>query len=208
MHIKSVTIRGFRCFDDIGQTIELDNFTCFVGPNASGKTAAMIALARLFGESKAQRQIIPTDFHLAPEEELKDKTTRTLFIECRLMFPELEGAEGTDVVTIPETFNQMIIDEPGGTPYCRVRLEASWTDDGTPVGDVEQTLSWILTNSNDPEVIDEGHRCRVQPGDRAKVRVVYIPAARDPAISKYVLRPLPTSVACWTLLHGMGSMNP
>lgn len=180
MHISSVTISGFRCFDDDGQTIELDDLTCFVGPNASGKTAAMIALARLFGESKAQRQIVPTDFHLEAEEELNEKATRALTIECRLVFPELEEKEGTDFVAIPETFNQMIVDEPGGTPYCRIRLEATWTDDGTPAGDVEQTISWILTSSDDLEVIDDGHRRRVQPGDRAKIRVVYIPAARDP----------------------------
>ena len=38
MNISSITIKGFRCFDDNGQTIPLDHLSCFVGPNGSGKT--------------------------------------------------------------------------------------------------------------------------------------------------------------------------
>lgn len=180
MKIKSVTIREFRCFDDTGETIILDDLTCFVGPNASGKTAAMFALARMFGESPNQRQVLPSDFHLAPGEELNAKSPRFLSIECRLAFPELEEEGATIVAAVPETFNQMVVDEPGGTPYCRIRLEATWTDDGTPSGDIEQSISWILTSSDDPKIIEDGHRRKVQPGDRAKIRVVYVPASRDP----------------------------
>ncbi len=54
MKVESITIRGFRCFDEAGETIWFDDLTCFVGPNASGKTAAMVALARMFGEFGAQ----------------------------------------------------------------------------------------------------------------------------------------------------------
>lgn len=181
MKIESITIKGFRCFDDAGETIQLGNFACFVGPNASGKTAAMIALARMFGELSAQRQIIPSDFHLPPGASLKTKSPRTLMIECRLAFPELESMGPTEIAAIPETFNQMIVDDPGGMPYCRVRLDATWTDDGTPTGDVAQSMDWILTNSDDPKVIEAGKRRRVLPGDRGKIRVMYVPASRDPA---------------------------
>ena len=180
MKIESITIQGFRCFDQVGETIHLDDLTCFVGPNASGKTAALMALARVFGESKVQRQVVPPDFHLAPGEELKAKSPRTLLIECRLAFPELEEGHEANAGAVPETFNQMVVDEPGGTPYCRIRLEATWTNDGTLVGDVDQTISWILTSSDDPKVIEDGNSRRVQPGDRGKVRVVYIPATREP----------------------------
>ncbi|BEH09870.1 AAA family ATPase [Geobacter sulfurreducens subsp. ethanolicus] len=180
MNISSMTIKGFRCFDDTGQTIPLDHLSCFVGPNGSGKTAAMLALSRLFGDSRAERQIVPSDFHLGEGEKLKDKPSRQLMIECRLDFPELdEGGEGTGNA-VPETFNQMVVDALGETPYCRIRLEATWTDDGTATGDVEPAISWILTTSDDPTVIDDGNRRKVLPGDRAKIRVVYVPAARDP----------------------------
>jgi ABC-type cobalamin/Fe3+-siderophores transport system ATPase subunit len=176
MKIESMSIRGFRCFDAHGQVIAFENLTCFVGPNASGKTAAMIALARLFGETSGHRQIVTSDFHLAPDEELNDKPSRELLIEVRLAFPELEGGAAPGD-SVPEVFNQMIVDEPGGTPFCRIRLEATWTNDGTPFGDVEQSISWILTNT---EEVEESHRRRVQPGDRAKIRVIYVPATRDP----------------------------
>lgn len=179
MDIELITIRGFRCFSKTGETISLDHLTCFVGPNASGKTATMIALARVFGETRAQRQIVPSDFHLPVDERLKDKSSRTLLIECRLAFPELEDEGAANTAAVPETFNQMVVDEPGGTPYCRIRLEAKWTDDGTPDGDVDQKIWWILTPSDNEKVIEENRR-RVQPGDRGKIRVVYVPAARDP----------------------------
>lgn len=179
MNISSITIKGFRCFDDNGQTILLDHLSCFVGPNGSGKTAAMIALSRLFGDSRVERQIVPSDFHLIEGEKLKNKPTRQLLIECRLDFPELDE-EGGIGNAVPETFNQMVVDAPGETPYCRIRLEAIWTDDGTATGDVDSSVSWLLTTSDDQQVIDDGNRRKVQPSDRAKIRVIYVPAARDP----------------------------
>jgi predicted ATP-dependent endonuclease of OLD family len=179
MRITSITINGFRCFDHDGQTITLDDLTCFVGPNASGKTAAMLALGRLFGEAPVHRQVVPADFHLSPSEKLKDQSPRTLSIECKLEFPELEDEEGDIGDAVPETFNQMIIDLPGGKPFCRIRLEATWTNDGTTSGDVEQTLSWLLTESDDPGIIRD-HRQKVQSADRGRIRLIYVPATRDP----------------------------
>lgn len=179
MKIESITIRGFRCFDETGQTIYLDDFTCFIGPNASGKTAALLALSKLFGENNAQRQISPQDFHLPLGEDLNAKPSRHLIIECRLAFPELEDSSLASSVAIPETFNQMIVDEPGGTPYCRVRLEATWTKNDTPTGDVDQDLWWILTSSDESAIV-ENNRRKILAGDRGKIRVIYVPAARNP----------------------------
>lgn len=179
MKIESITINGFRCFNEDGETILFDDLTCFVGPNASGKTAAMMALARVFSENRTQRLITPADFHLAVGEDIKSRSPRTLSIECHLRFPELEEST-VKGIAIPEAFNQMVVDEPDGTPYCRIRLEATWINDGTPIGDVDQSIWWILTSSDDPKEIEDGNRRRVQPGDRGKVRVIYIPAARDP----------------------------
>lgn len=180
MKIESITIQGFRCFNDIGETINLDDFNCFVGPNASGKTSAMIALSRVFGESRGQRQVEPTDFHLIPGEDLKSKSSRNLMIECKLTFPELIDSNSELKGTIPESFNQMVVDEQGGQPYCRIRLEATWSNDGTPTGDISQDIWWILTSSNDPKIIEDGNRRKLHPSDRGRIRVVYIPATRNP----------------------------
>jgi putative ATP-dependent endonuclease of the OLD family len=181
MKLESITLRGYRCFDETGQTITLDDLTCFVGPNGSGKTAAMLALARMFGETRGQRQVVPSDFHLALGENLNDQSPRILTIDCYLRFPELddEGGDAT-AVGVPETFNQMIVDEPGGTPYCRIRLEATWTDDGTISGDIEQRLWWITTTSDDSTIIEQ-NRIGVKPADRSKIRVVYLGAVRNPS---------------------------
>lgn len=180
MKIQSLSIRGFRCFPAEGETIRLDDFTTFVGPNSSGKTAALVALSRLFGDSASQRQVVPSDFHLHQNETLKQASTRKLSIECRLTFPELSASGAGSEPGVAESFNQMVVDQPGGTPFCRIRLEATWTDDGTTYGDVEQELFWILTDSDDPNIIENGNRRKVQAADRAKIRVLYVPATRDP----------------------------
>lgn len=181
MRIASLTIRGFRCFDEAGQTIDLADVTCLVGPNSSGKTAAILALARLFGDSRSLRQIVPSDFHLLPNEKLEDKPNRTLTIECRIDFPELlPGAPPASGNAIPETFNQMAISHPGSMPFCRAILSSTWTNDGTAQGDLEQELWWAPTDSTDQSEIDKV-RHKVQPLDRARIRVIYVPAARDPA---------------------------
>ncbi len=127
MKLTSLVLSGFRCFDHGGQKISIENFTCFVGPNASGKTAALMALVRLFGEHSAQREITPEDFHLGAGEKLTDKPQRKLTIECRLDFPELADAGTPPGDAVPETFNQMVVDAPGNPPFCRIRLEATWT---------------------------------------------------------------------------------
>lgn len=180
MKITSLQLRGFRCFDHDGETVDIDDFACFVGPNASGKTAVMMALVRLFGEHPAQREITPDDFYLGTDEKLADKPERNLSIECRVDFPELGDPAKPHGDSVPEAFNQMVVDGPGKPPFCRIRLEATWTATGSLTGDVEQTISWILTDSDDPKVIDEGHRRKLQPADRRQIRVIYVPAARDP----------------------------
>ena len=61
-----------------------------------------------------------------------------------MIFPELSGdAEASNFVA--PAFNHMIVDSAGEDPFCRLRLEARGTDDGTIEGPVEQTLYWILT---------------------------------------------------------------
>ena len=62
--------------------------------------------------------------------------------------------------------------------YARWRLEASWTDDGTIEGHVDQNLYWILT-AEEPDT--DAKKRPVHPNDRGRIQVHYIPANRDPA---------------------------
>jgi len=197
VRIGSLHISGFRCFAAPGQTIDLGRMTCLVGPNASGKTAAMNALARMFGENQSERTVRASDFHLAPGEHLSSTQERHLSLEAKLIFPELEGDNPTGTA-IPESFNQMIVDEPDATPYCRIRLDAKWVDDGTPHGEVQQKLWWVLTSSDDPAVIESSLK-QVGAVQRARVQVIYIPAAREPAVQ---IRST-TATAFGRLLHAL-----
>ncbi|QEQ01388.1 DUF2813 domain-containing protein [Thermosynechococcus sp. CL-1] len=65
MKIKSVRIRNFRSIKE--QTIELDDYTCFVGANGSGKSSVLHALNVFFGESGIPglntRSLSEEDFH-------------------------------------------------------------------------------------------------------------------------------------------------
>ena len=179
MKIETLTIRNFRCFGPEPETLSLETgVTAMVGGNGAGKTAALQALARLFGVSSSQRQVQTRDFHLRPgETELASGAT--LSIECVLSFPELDGLdEDAAADSVPDFFNHMAATGPGEPLKARIRLQATWADDGTPDGTVEEDIRWIGTLDND-YVWDECQR--VAAVDRGTIQLVYVPATRNPA---------------------------
>ena len=152
------------------------NLTVLVGGNGSGKTAVFVALSRLFGINSHERRIKKRDFHLATENpELTSETS--LILEAIFCFPELGGnpdAECFDAV--PEFFQQMTVSAPGATLKARMRLKATWTDDGTLDGSIDEDFRWI-TAFNDQFNWDE---CQpVRPAERICIQVIYVPATRD-----------------------------
>lgn len=176
MHIESITITGFRCFGKVPETILFGpGITAIVGTNASGKTAVLQALLRLFGVTRAQRTIAPSDFHV-PLVEAERPKSRTLTLDVRLSLPEL--VNGSATAAIAPVFRHVRIERPGGTPMCRVRLRARWDSDGTAEGAVSQDLSWISTTE---DVVRDDHASPVAPGDRGLIQLYYTPASRDAA---------------------------
>ena len=178
MRIRSVTLHNFRCFGDKPVTVELSKgITALVGANGSGKSALLLAMARMFGITESLRTIRRADFHLSPGIDPNARGEAALSIEIVLCFPELaDGAEPS--AAVPPTFQHMIVDSQGGEPICRLRLEASWTDDGTSEGFVEQNMYWILTG-DDP--VPDDKKQRVAPNERGLIQVHYVPANRNPA---------------------------
>ncbi|HPL63041.1 MAG TPA: AAA family ATPase [Syntrophales bacterium] len=179
MKIEKIYIQNFRCFGPGGTKIKLERgVTAFVGGNGSGKTAAFQALSRLFGISPSQRIVRRQDFHL-PADRQEIQSGATLAIEVLFSFPELEGLDedaATDAV--PEFFLQMAASEPGAPLKARMRLQATWTDDGTPDGSIDEDLRWIITLDDDFEWED----CkRVQAVERGAIQLIYVPAFRDAA---------------------------
>jgi putative ATP-dependent endonuclease of OLD family len=178
MRIESVTISGFRSFGAEPVTVALaGDVTAVIGPNASGKTAFLQAIAKLFGVTRAQRTIDRSDFHLPPDVDPSDLTPCELYIDVLIAFPELARGSATSETVAP-TFRHSRIERLGASPSCRIRLEARWDDDGTAEGEVSQNLYWIDTF--DATIKDE-QRHTLSPSERGLIQLYYTPASRDAA---------------------------
>ena len=175
MKIEKIILKNFRCFGPEPTEIDLEaGVTALVGGNGAGKTALLLALARLFGVTSGQRSVRLRDFHLLPEQhELSDEST--LYLECILGFPELAGS-GAGGGAVPDFFEHMAASAPGAPLKARLRLQATWTDDSTPEGSIQEDIRWITTLGEEFEW-DSCHR--VSAIDRAAIQLIYVPAARN-----------------------------
>jgi predicted ATP-dependent endonuclease of OLD family len=90
MKIKSVRIRNFRSITE--QTIELGDYTCFVGANGSGKSNILYALNVFFGEPG----IPGLDTRLLEEEDFHGKKTNEP-IEITITFSDLPAEAKQDL---------------------------------------------------------------------------------------------------------------
>ncbi|MEI2429050.1 AAA family ATPase [Lysobacter yananisis] len=175
MFIERLTLTNFRCFGPSPSAIDLTaGLTAFVGANGAGKTAAMQALQRLFGISGEQRRVKRQDFHI-PAGESAPATQRTLALEVILAFPELDH-DGQQANAVPEFFQQMAADEEGRLK-CRLRLEATWTEDSSLDGAIDQKYFVVRTLG----AFDETHCSDLKATDRARIQMIYVPASRDGA---------------------------
>ncbi|UQR61195.1 AAA family ATPase [Bradyrhizobium sp. C-145] len=173
MYIEQLILTNFRCFGAASTTINLTGgLTTFVGVNGAGKTAVMQALQRLFGVTGEQRRLRRQDFHV-PASELVAPPQRNFVLEAIIAFPELDGDGGA---AIPEFFHQMAADEAGRLK-CRLRLEATWTDDGSLDGTIEQKY-WAIRAFGQ---YTEADCTELKATDRARIQMIYVPATRDGA---------------------------
>ena len=100
MRLERVTIAGLRCFGPQSVRISLgERITTQVGPNASGKTSRLHALGRLFRTSRAQRNVVRSDFHLPPGADPEDRVSRILFGDVLVRLPELALGTATTETT-------------------------------------------------------------------------------------------------------------
>jgi putative ATP-dependent endonuclease of OLD family len=176
VRVETITISGFRSFGVTPVRVTLaGDLTSVIGPNASGKTALLQALAKLFGVTRAQRTIHRSDFHLPPDVDPSDRTPRALFIDVLIALPELAKGSATAEAVAP-TFRHIRIERPSASPVCRLRLEARWDDDGTAEGEVSQDLYWIDTLD---AAIKEDQRHALSPSERGLIQLYYTPASRD-----------------------------
>lgn len=171
MKLELIRLSNFQSFGEYPTELTLDEVTYFIGPNGSGKTAALQALCRLFAVNPSLRRIQRSDFHV-PSCEDTIPEERNLWIEADFLFPEL--MEDQDNSTVAPHFGHMRLDEPDGIPRVRYRLNATMGIDG----DVDETFVYVLDVSPDGTPLSEA---KVQRSDRNLIHVHYLPARRDPA---------------------------
>ncbi|EGR1578389.1 DUF2813 domain-containing protein [Vibrio parahaemolyticus] len=162
------------CFQSYGSTsteISLDDLTFLIGPNGSGKTAALQALCRMFAFDPSLRRIRKSDFHV-PHNESEQPEERTLWIEADFLFPELH--EEGDNTTVSPHFGHMRLVDGEDTPRVRFRLEASMGIDG----DIDESLIYVLEVDDNQQ---PKSTAKVSRTDRSQIQIHYLPARRDPA---------------------------
>jgi len=171
MKLKSIRLSNFQSFGVEPTKLTLENITYLIGPNGSGKTAALQALCRMFSFDPSLRRVQRSDFHV-PHDEHELPQERNLWVEADFEFPELQ--DEADNSTVAPHFAHMRLDEPDGVPRVRYRLSASMGLDG----DIEESLDYVL------EVDDDGGPINPQAvprPERNHIQVHYLPARRDPS---------------------------
>lgn len=177
MRLSKIKIHNYRCFGE-EQTIDIDDINVFIGNNSTGKTAALCALNCMFSENSADRILSRKDFHVPADKKPEELHEQSLYIEAVFLFDELN--QDLDVeASVPTFFQSMVVDEPDGTPYLRVRLEATWQESNNIEGSIESRIYYITCALSEP--ITDADRTAASRRDLDTIRVIYVPAVRDPS---------------------------
>lgn len=171
MKLQTIRLSSFQPFGAVPTEVALEEITYLIGPNGSGKTAALQALCRLFAFDPSLRRILRSDFHV-PSNEEAPPAERQLWIEADFLFPELSNDE--DNSTVAPHFGHMRLDEVDGIPRVRFRLTATMGLDG----DIEESLVYVLDINPDGSPMTSA---QVPRSERNHIHVHYLPARRDPA---------------------------
>ena len=172
MKLQTIRLSNFQSFGPVPTEIRLEEITYLIGPNGSGKTAALQALCRLFAFDPSLRRILRSDFHVSINEAAPP-AERQLWIEADFLFPEL-GDDDDDNSTVAPHFGHMRLDEVDGTPRVRFRLTATMGLDG----DIEESMVYVLDITADGSPLTTA---QVPRSERNHIHVHYLPARRDPA---------------------------
>lgn len=174
MHIERLELQDFRSFGPVQTSVALGpDLVALIGDNGTGKTVLMQALQRLFGVTADQRRLRKQDFHV-PFDEAVRPAARTLVIEAIVAFPELDA--DNDSPAVPAFFKHMACEENGNLKV-RLRLQASWTDDGTLDGAIDESYSAVQTFG----AFEDSDLQPLRGPDRSRIQLLYIPATRDGA---------------------------
>ncbi|MCK7676818.1 AAA family ATPase [Corynebacterium sp. CCM 9186] len=171
MKVSRLRLKNFQSFGPKPTEVDLSRITFLLGPNGSGKTAVLLALARLFSPVQAMRRIQLSDFH-APFESNFVEADNELWLEVDIEFEE--AADGDQYhPSIPPFFTHMALEDAEGVPRVRIRLTATVDIDEY----VEERIEYITQVDANGEPTQRSEMSR---HDRAAIEVHYLPARRDP----------------------------
>ena len=176
MRLKTIRIQNFRCFGEDIQEIELGNIATFIGANSSGKTAALAALNYMFSPNAAERNLKRSDFHIPANTKPEEMNHQQLFIEAIFVFDELDSDAEINTSAVPNFFEAMVVNEPSGDLYLRIRLDATWDRSQSIDGAIDQKMSFVTC------AIGQETENSFKVAQRKlldKIRFIYIPATRD-----------------------------
>lgn len=178
MKLDKVKLYNFRSFSK-EQIIEFDDITAIIGNNSAGKTAALAALNLMFSQISNDRVLKRSDFHVPKDMKPENMSKQDLYIEAVFSFDEVESENGEESSAIPLFYNSMIIDMPDGKPLLRIRLTGGWERSNNIDGSIESKIEYI-TCPEDEEITDD-IRVLAKRRDLDYIRVLYVPAVRDPS---------------------------
>lgn len=176
MRLSKLILSNFRCYGSMETVIDFEDITTFIGANSSGKSAALQALTKLFGEASSERTLEKSDFYVQHDEVLEDQEKRKLYIEANFNFPEIKDDNGETNYAIPTYFDNFVVANTGEAPYLRIRLQASWEQSNTPDGIIESKICYMSISEDAEEVAT-----KVPPSELSQIKIIYVPAIRNPS---------------------------
>ncbi|MCI1890692.1 MAG: AAA family ATPase [Schleiferilactobacillus harbinensis] len=176
MYLKKIILEGFRSFGK-RQEIDFENLTAFIGNNDAGKTTALLALNKMFSANPAERLLTYSDFFVSNSSSESEVLSKSF--SCEAVFGVEEDLIGDDNKGAAAYYSHLLIDDPDGELYLRIRLEAEWKKTSVTDGTIDSTIRFITTPFGDKESEDGSVIARRYDLDR--IRVIYVPAVRDPS---------------------------
>ena len=178
LKLDKVKLYNFRSFSN-EQIINFDDLTVIIGNNSSGKTAALAALNIMFSLTSNDRILKRSDFHISKDLKPENMQNQNLYIEAVFSFDEVESEDGEKSPSIPLFYNNMLVDSPNGKPLLRVRLTGVWEKSSNIEGSIESKIEYIVCPEN--EEITDDNRVIAKRRDLDNIRMLYVPAVRDPS---------------------------
>ena len=139
----------------------------------------MCALNTIFSQNSGDRILQRSDFHVPKDKKIEELDILNLYIEAIFAFDEVLADNCENTNAIPMFYQSMVVDSPEGIPLLRVRLVATWERSSNLEGSIDSHIYYITCTEE--EKIDERN---MHPANRKEldfIRVIYVPAVRDPS---------------------------